>query len=586
MGHTSSSQSAIILKHPDIDSLIYIVTTPYSFDYLSGIRYSVYNLNLTKFTKKNVVLGNNSAERVAAVYHKNGKDIWIIWHKYGNNCFLSSLLTKNGFIDCKIESCIGTDYFNLFDGQFVNQGQIKISSNGKLLAQTILNAPNDGFEYFNFDNDHGKVNGPVIFNASYFPIAIEFSSNADYFVVSSRDSSLIAFDIKNKTKKTIFPIHSQNNRIPYIQQNSNNDIICAVRDSGKVGIIKKGKFSTVSYENNYHNLGNKKCNSGLPNFNQSYFYTPSIDFAYDYNCLKNSIDFEGRDTFYADTYEWVISKFAQPKEATYSTKKITHFFNDTGIYQVCYIATKGSRTDTIIKTIIIYPKIRKDFLGRDTVYETGTSISKILKAPLEMHCYFWQNDSSKSATFKTDTTGTFICRITNQSFCIVTDSIVISSCKNDLTIPSIFRSKDSLYTYQPQADSFVWYRNGLLYRITKVPFLALSDTGIYRVEAAKKGHCSRSSGLYIVNKLNMPAFSTIQGSIRVFPNPTSNILNLEFENPCGYIIKVYNSLGQIIYTIKAENNSSINLNGLAKGAYLIYLTNTLNQHFNTIILKE
>lgn len=203
-----------------------------------------------------------------------------------------------------------------------------------------------------------------------------------------------------------------------------------------------------------------------------------------------------------------------------------------------------------------------------------------------MHCYFWQNDSSKSATFKTDTTGTFICRITNQSFCIVTDSIVISSCKNDLTIPSIFRSKDSLYTYQPQADSFVWYRNGLLYRITKVPFLALSDTGIYRVEAAKKGHCNRSSNIQYVNKLNINSTGVIQDVIRVLPNPTRELISIEFIQKDDYDIFIYNQLGQKVFSVKTDSNINLNLKDFSAGIYLMHIVNSKNEQLNLKILKE
>lgn len=408
MGNSSSSQSSLIIKHPEVDSLFYIITTPYSFDYNFGIRFNVYNSNLKKITKKNVLLGNNSSEKVATVYHRNGKDIWVIWHNYGDNCFNTILLTKDGFLNCSIESCIGISYYNISTGLFVNQGQIKFNDNGSMLVQTILNA-NDGFELMNFDNLNGKVFGQTKFINSYFPTAIEFASSSEYLVISSRDSSLIAYNIKTENTKVLYPIHSKNNRIPYIQRNINNEIICGIRDLAKLGLIQNGDFNFISYNNNFINLNSKNCNSGLPNFNQSYFYTPSIDFAYSYNCITNIMAFEGRDTFYANTHNWIVKKKGKTIEDSYSTKNILQEFKDTGVYEVQYVAIKGNRHDTIKKELNIYNKIQENFLGKDTAYEVGTIFNKTLVTPIGMHCLLWQ-DSSSTEAFTADTAGMSFCR--------------------------------------------------------------------------------------------------------------------------------------------------------------------------------
>lgn len=259
----------------------------------------------------------------------------------------------------------------------------------------------------------------------------------------------------------------------------------------------------------------RECTSSLPNFDQSYFYTPSVNFKFKVNCFDNSIYFEGIDTFSATIFKWTIGKVGKSVEASYTTKNTTHLFRDTGAYNVSFIASNGNRKDTITKSILIYPKLSKYFLGKDTAYAQGTSFNKVLKTPLGMHCQIWQ-DSSGLTSFFTDTAGIYICKVTNKSFCEVTDTIVITECINSLTTPSLYRSRDTLYTYQQLADSFVWYRNNVQYRITKEPFIRLIDTGIYRVEAARNGYCNKSSITNHVNKLGISSFQLSDFNIQLF----------------------------------------------------------------------
>jgi hypothetical protein len=160
--------------------------------------------------------------------------------------------------------------------------------------------------------------------------------------------------------------------------------------------------------------------------------------------------------------------------------------------------------------------------------------------------------------------GTFICKVTNQAFCEVWDTIIISECINNLNQPSLFRSRDTLRTWHFNADSFVWYRNNQVYHISKEPFLSLTDTGIYRVEAAKIGHCKSSSiGTNYVQKLNIKGLWIEDLGIRVFPNPSNDIISIQSQNP--FKLKVNNILGQIIY--EGENINNIHLQ---KGVYFLH----------------
>jgi hypothetical protein len=91
LGGNSASQTGLCLKHTDDDSIFYIFNTPNLENYNYGLSYSIINIKLNnglgKVVFKNIKLNSNSSEKISAVYHANGKDIWILGHEYGNNRF-------------------------------------------------------------------------------------------------------------------------------------------------------------------------------------------------------------------------------------------------------------------------------------------------------------------------------------------------------------------------------------------------------------------------------------------------------------------------------------------------------------------
>ena len=73
---------------------------------------------------------------------------------------------------------------------------------------------------------------------------------------------------------------------------------------------------------------------------------------------------------------------------------------------------------------------------------------------------------------------------------------------------------------------------------------------------------------YIDNTLSIPNFEDLNNSIRVFPNPTNNRINIETNNPLELKeIILYNTLGENL-NIKSTNRL-IDLTNLNIGVYLL-----------------
>jgi hypothetical protein len=553
LGHRSASEGCVFVQMPGNDSFFYLFTNDYALQ-SNGLCYSVIRLHnnpdSSTLNEKNIKITSKMCESISVIHHQNGLYKWIVVHSGISNTISAFLLTDRGLNPCPVETSIGYS----FNGSLLSyQSKGKFSNDGKRWVIDDFKA--DILQICDFNNLSGSFSNPSIISGFNIISGIQFSKNSKYLYVIERDLQLVQINTSSWQKKIIFNIASTGGRMSRCQFGIDGKIYMYRGDSSFLSSIDNPDEDGLNCNFKERAIFLKHKNtSGLPNFDQSYFFTPSVNFKYKINCLNNSIYFEGLDTIKANAHNWIIEKKGKPVEATYTTKNITHLFLDTGKYIVSYIASNGLKKDTMIKAIVIYPRINKRFLGNDTAYAQGTSISKLLKVPSDMHCQLWQ-DSSGLSTFTIDTAGVYICKVTNQSFCEVIDTVVISECINNLTNPSIYRSRDTLFTYQALADSFVWFRNNFQYRITKEPFIKLIDTGNYRVEAAKKGHCNRSSAANWVKKLGTHTILLSELNVKLYPNPSMGTVFIFAEKE--FELTISDITGRPIFSCKSPKQVTL-----------------------------
>lgn len=75
---------------------------------------------------------------------------------------------------------------------------------------------------------------------------------------------------------------------------------------------------------------------------------------------------------------------------------------------------------------------------------------------------------------------------------------------------------------------------------------------------------------------NSPALAAIGPIVRLYPNPSSSIVNFDFQKAYekGYTIQVYSFLGKKMYEkINADQRTSINLSEFNRGVYIYQLRN-------------
>ena len=95
------------------------------------------------------------------------------------------------------------------------------------------------------------------------------------------------------------------------------------------------------------------------------------------------------------------------------------------------------------------------------------------------------------------------------------------------------------------------------------------DSGIYNIIVTDSNSCTLSDSVYVGL---LTGIEELESQIRLFPNPSNGILNLEFEGEVSTKLRlsIYNSYGQLILSDEA-NRLELNLQHLASDIYIVVL---------------
>jgi hypothetical protein len=593
-GSFSATQGSVFLKHPNNANVFLFSQDENSPSYSNKLYLNVIGLN--KFEEVNKIKLLRSTEKLAAVNHQNQKDIIITSHIANSNTFVSLLLKHNGVVCCPILQNIGFDYSLLAKPFLADGGQFKYSPNGEYFCSStfskgITELYRMDLESMIFKDTFTVIQLPYIWG-------VEFSRNSEVLYLGF--NRIFQYDISNYDQASIHESKMElttnlNNAIGSFQITPNNTILIAMNDSSFLGEIKNPNELGMSsnYVYNSVNLGSNKSGRGLPNFNSSYFYTPSIDFAYTEDCWGHSYAFEGRDTFDADGYKWLFRDVRNETLDTRQGKNVRYTFPQADSlenkYEVSHIAYNANRADTVTKTLTIRPKWKNDVLGRDTFYCTGDSIKLILQAPQDMHCVHWNEeepnldealgpivdyDHFHTDSLLVDTAGTYIVKVTNKTFCQMWDTIRVTEKPNPQQ-PNIQRISQELESTIAAAE-YRWYYEGRPKFQNEISKIQPDSNGYWQVQLVSEFGCESelSDSLY-VGYASIPSIKATNAalSFNVYPNPSDGNISIKVPKQGEYNIQITDLNGTVVYTTKHNLNLSFEFVFVfAKGTYIVTLT--------------
>jgi PKD repeat protein len=372
-GSHMSAQASLIVPKPLNSTQYYVFTINDWTMNSSGLSYSIVDMNLNNGLgdvvqgQKNVQVNLNVREQLAAVYHDNCKDVWIICHEGGmtaasNNNYIAYLLTDQGLQTTPVVSSTGMTYSGSN-----RYGSIKFSKDGSMLCSALgtnSNYTGTTVELYDFDNATGIISNPVfIADNTQAPriFSSEFSpDNSKLYIASYVDNYIYQYDISSGNSSTIgasminiAPINGFRRAV--LQIGPDDKIYVSRPQQPYLGVIHSPNNSGAGcgYIDNGILLTGT-ADLGLPNFVQGcggYSNTTSCQAAFTSAITCDSVMFTDNST--ATGTASVVSWSWDLGDGTTSNQQSpNHTYTSNGTYYVCLsITTSDSCTSNYCEVV-------------------------------------------------------------------------------------------------------------------------------------------------------------------------------------------------------------------------------------------
>ncbi|MCD4791640.1 MAG: gliding motility-associated C-terminal domain-containing protein [Bacteroidales bacterium] len=515
-GDSSSTQSAIMVPHPGNDSLYFIFTTDVLRKHLfpnyhhKGLNYSLVNIKknncMGEIIEKNTLILDSVCEKITAVRHQNGKDIWVITHEWGSDAYYVWLIDETGFNSTPVISNVG---FIFIDEKVYAVGYLKPDTDGEKLISAILYA--QIYEIFDFDKSTGLITNPFTISIGNTSYGCEFSPNVAKLYMTDY-KTLYQVDMNAGTPDDIInsltEIHEFTSSVGALQLAKNGKLYITNDNSEYLSVINNPNElpADCNFELNAVYLEGRIARLGLPNFIQSYFKEP--DFRIENFCVFDETQFFIENITDIDSVIW---NFDDPASGSMNISRElspVHIFSEPGIYNVTLtvwfnnVSTDHSENIKIVALPVVN-------LGNDTTFCTEESY--IIDACSSHINYLW-NDMSTDSVLYVDTTGTYWVNVEN----------IYTNCKNSDTInivfsdiPEIDLGNDTIFcentsflidTYN-DAYTYLWQDN------STESYFSADDEGTYFVIVTNEDGCTNSDTISLsfkyIPRFSFPAADTL-----------------------------------------------------------------------------
>ncbi|WP_171037106.1 T9SS type B sorting domain-containing protein [Maribacter algarum] len=365
-GHTSSTQSGIIVPSPGNPDVYYVFTVDEGTE-TDGLQYSVVDMTLDgglgDVTTKNILLETPLLEKLTAVVHANGNDIWVLAHRYPGNEYVAYLVTATGVSAAPVVSSIGLNATQPSH----TVGYLKLSPDGRFLA--TASSSGNYLQLYNFDTATGIISNFLDLSSFYSTLAgtkitsvygVEFSSDSSKLYVASTivvnypvlDNRLYQFDLTNFNALAIeasaVMLSSQPIQMGGLQLGIDGKIYVNQYEQTHLGVINNPNVAGIgaNYVQNGVSLSGRLSRLGLPPFIQSYFVVGLLANNF---CHGDATEFSVTTSGAVTSINWDFGD-----GNTSILEHPTHTYATPGTYTVSVTATTALETKTESKDITIY----------------------------------------------------------------------------------------------------------------------------------------------------------------------------------------------------------------------------------------
>ncbi len=570
-GHQSASQSSIIVEQP-YTNLHYLFTV----DALGGVnslKYSVINQAANNYQgsvlAKNITVPGLGpqlpvSEKITAVDHGYTRDVWVITHGSGsqNDSFYAYKLTMAGIMP-PVVSKVGISHAGSYPN-YNTIGYMKASPDGRKLAVAIqeLNL----IEIYDFNDSTGVVSNPIRIPGMVRAYGLEFSRDCSKLYASVQGSTAEIFQF-NLEAGAGHPDSIRNSRIRIGTTMSIYAAALQLANTGRIyvantdipptnrllTVINQPDSSArkVGFQMNFQALSPNpgspiRSEHGLPNFNQSYLWLPSIR-------PKNLCI--GEQTLFSiyrpRPFKSVLWNFGDSLSgaANISTSlNPIHQFTSSGTYQVTLtVVLMNNRTRSITLPVQISPMPVVNLGPDQEMCASGSKL--VLSVPASTDKRLWSIGTDSSfATISRP--GIYWIDVWNKNNCKTRDSIIIKAIPG----PAIFSQKvveTCPFRLVKLSTSFKSATYKWSTGSTK-PEIFVSREGYYKVTVQHRG-CSFTDSVKVVFK-DCPEDFEVPNVITPNGDQANDNFMLRGFLPGSFSLRIFNRWGNLIYETDSYKN--------------------------------
>ena len=556
LGHSSSTQSSIIVKKPASSTIYYIFTVDGVTGNGGGLNYSEVDMTLDGGlgdinANKNINLIPFACEKVTTFTHQNGLDFWIISPESNTNIIYSFLLTSSGINLPAIQ----TNAVSPIDGV----GYLRGSADGERLV--IVNSlASHNVELYEFDNSTGILIFQLMIPGHNGPYGVEFSPNSDVLYISDWGNAAIwQYNLLAGSSQDIInsELHlGSGGTGGALQLAPDNKIYQAISGVLTLPAINNPDIIGLgcNYDINGAFLGGQTSSHGLPTFYSSIFIS-TLDFVN--LCFGDSTYFSFTNTS-LDSVSWNFGDVNSGQSNISTETSAYHVFSDTGTFEVVLYSYLNGIIDTSITSVYINPLPNVN-LGIDTAICDGD----ILLLDVEMQqgsSYLW-HDNSVLSTYNVSFSGEYFVVVTDSNLCINGDTINvvlnplpyinlgddIEICEKDVLTLDIYLEN----------ASYLWNDN------STISTFNIDATGVYSAILMDSNGCINSDTInVIINPLPNSDFTfdpqptDLNNPDILFTNLSSINISYQWNFGDGTIIENLNNINHT-YQFSGEYDVSL-----------------------------
>jgi PKD repeat protein len=135
------------------------------------------------------------------------------------------------------------------------------------------------------------------------------------------------------------------------------------------------------------------------------------------------------------------------------------------------------------------------------------------------------------------------------------------------------------------ADTYMWDFGDGNTSTDENPTHIYTTGGVYTVTLIANGPCGADTTTYVLN-LEITALDELSASIDMYPNPANDVLTINADQVLDASIEVYNVSGKLVLSENIQGTTkTINVTNLAKGMYMIKITNNEGSSIQRLIVE-